>query len=72
MLSMFPFLQSEAKQGFFFKISATTSLVLTIVFLNSSSDVSYMLQSDAGRSTPLSSFLTANYQCFYKVIFIET
>lgn len=56
--SRFSVSHSDAKQGFFFNISAITLLAFSIVFLNSSSVVLYMLQSEARRSTPLLFFLT--------------
>jgi hypothetical protein len=61
IFTRFSFLYSEAEWGFFFKILAIKLLVVSIDFLNTSSEVSYLLQSEASKSTPLSPFLTEKH-----------
>ena len=50
----------------------TMVVLITIVFLNLSFDVSYMLQSDPSRFTHFSSFLAENYSNLHKVQFLIT
>lgn len=47
----------DAGDGFFFNLVSIRLFALSIIFLNSSSEASYILQSDATKST-LSPFLT--------------
>jgi|APAra0007618257_1042622.scaffolds.fasta_scaffold00029_20 hypothetical protein len=58
ILSSLSVWHSDAGDGFFFSMVSTKLFALSITILNSSSEASYILQSDATKSTPLSPFLT--------------
>lgn len=58
ILSSLSVWQSDAGDGFFFNMVSTKLFALSITILNSSSEASYILQSDATKSTPLSPLLT--------------
>ena len=58
ILSSLSILHVDAEDGFFFNIVSIKLLAWSIIFLNSSSEASYILQSDATKSTSLSPFLT--------------